>query len=341
MRAEVRPLTLRLRRPLHTATGAIGERTLLILRLEDRSGRVAFGEAAPLEPYDGVSLERCAAALEAHAGVLAGRALDGGAAMLDACRETDPLPQALAAVDLALWSLAGLREGRPVAELLADAPLEAVPVNALIGATDPASAATEAAAAVHAGFRCLKLKVGTGDDPARLRAVRAAVGPDVRLRIDANGAWSAAQAPSRLAELAAVGLELAEEPVHGVAALRAVRAACEVPLALDETGAEPGAIGAGATDAVCLKISRAGGISALLAQAALVRASGSEPYLASTLDGPLGIAAALHCAAALRVTRACGLATLELFDALDPGPLAVRDGMIRVPREAGLGVKPA
>jgi L-alanine-DL-glutamate epimerase-like enolase superfamily enzyme len=341
MRAEVRPFTLRLRRPLRTAHGELDERPLLVLRVEDRSGRVAFGEAAPLEPYDGVSLERCAAALEAHAAVLSGRALDGGAAMLDACRAADDLPQALAAVDLALWSLAGLREGRPVSALLTDRPLDAVPVNAVIGADDPEAAAAEAARAVRAGFTCLKVKAGVGDDAARLRAVRAAAGPDVLLRIDANGAWTAQEAPARLAELAEAGLELAEEPVHGVAALRAVRAASDVPLALDETGALPGAIGAGATDAVCLKISRAGGVSALLAQAALVRASGAEPYLASTLDGPLGIAAALHCAAALRVTRACGLATLDLFDGLDPGPLAVRDGAIRVPREPGLGVKPA
>ena len=56
-------------------------------------------------------------------------------------------------------------------------------------------------------------------------------------------------------------------------------------------------------DAVCLKVSRCGGISRLLAQAALVRASGADVYLASTFDGPLGIAAAVHCAAALKTDR--------------------------------------
>lgn len=341
MRAEVRALTLRLRRPLATAFGAVSERPLLVLRVEDRSGRVAFGEAAPLEPYDGVSLERCRAALEAHAAVLAGRGTDGGAALLDACREADDLPQALAAVDLALWSLAGIREQRPIAALLADAPLAAVPVNALIGAEAPEAAAAEARSAVAAGHHCVKVKVGLGADEARLRAIRAAIGADVALRVDANGAWTAAEAPARLAALAVHGLELAEEPVHGIAALREVRAASDVPVAMDETTAEPGALASGATDAVVLKISRAGGISALLAQAALVRATGSEPYLASNLDGPLGIAAAVHCAAALRLTRPCGLATLSAFADLDPGPLAVRDGAIAVPPGPGLGVKPA
>jgi L-alanine-DL-glutamate epimerase-like enolase superfamily enzyme len=66
-----------------------------------------------------------------------------------------------------------------------------------------------------------------------------------------------------------------------------------------------------------------------------VRASGAEPYVASTFDGPLGIAAALHAAAALRIEAACGLATLDLFADVEH-PLDVRDGAIAVPRGPGL-----
>src|ERR1700691_2734103 len=60
-------------------------------------------------------------------------------------------------------------------------------------------------------------------------------------------------------------------------------------------------------------VARCGGISATLSAAAQARAAGYEVYLASTLDGPLGIAAALHAAAVIRPARACGLATLGLF----------------------------
>lgn len=342
MRAAVEPFTLRLREPLVTAGGTVGERTLLILRVEDAEGRVGWGEAAPLEHYDGVSGERCRAALEAHVAVLrGGPGSGGGAALLDACREADPLPQALAAVDLALWSLAGAREGRPIAAMLADEPLESVPVNATIGAVDRAGAASLAAEAVAAGFSCVKLKVGAGDDAGRVAAVRAAAGPQCALRLDANGAWDVETAVRTIDALAPAGLELVEEPVHGLAALREVRERTAVRIAMDETCAEPGALASGAADAVCLKISRAGGISALLAQAALVRTTGAEVYLASTLDGPLGIAAAVHCAAALRVELPCGLATLGMFEGLDPGPLAAVDGRLAVPRTPGLGVKPA
>ena len=100
---------------------------------------------------------------------------------------------------------------------------------------------------------------------------------------------------------------------------------------------QPGSLTAKVADAVCLKVSRCGGISRLLAQAALVRASGADVYLASTFDGPLGIAAAVHCAAALRPTSACGLGTLPLF-AGEFDVLSVQDGVIAVPTKPGLGV---
>ena len=78
------------------------------------------------------------------------------------------------------------------------------------------------------------------------------------------------------------------------------------------------------------------------AAGSLVRASGAELYLASTLDGPVGIAAALHAAAALASRGPlahCGLATLSLFENLDD-PLPVRAGRIALPTAPGLGVEP-
>jgi o-succinylbenzoate synthase len=335
MRVTITQRTLRFAAPLFTAYGRLAERQLLELRIEDSNGVAGRGEAAPLEPYDGVSTDRARAALEAYRAVLEdGDALES-AGLLDACRAADDLPQALAAVDLALWDRAGRRAGRPVADLLSDDSLDAVAVNATVGADDRAGAAAQAAAARAAGFQCVKLKVGTGDDAGRVAAVRAVLGPHAELRLDANGAWTVDEAVRAIETLAPAGLELVEEPVHGLDALRAVRERVAVRIAMDETAAVPGALASGAADAVCLKLGRCGGISGLLACAALVRASGAEPYLASTFDGPLGIAAALHAAAALRVAPACGLATLDLFDAVEH-ELRARAGAMAVPRGPGL-----
>jgi L-Ala-D/L-Glu epimerase len=178
--------------------------------------------------------------------------------------------------------------------------------------------------------------VGVGDAAGRVAAVRAAAGAGVALRLDANGAWTVEQAIAAIESLAPAGIELVEEPVHGINALAQVRRAVPVRVAMDETAGDPGALASGAADAVCLKLSRCGGIAGLLAAAELVRATGAEPYIASTLDGPIGIAAAVHAAAALSPLPPCGLATLGLFD--EEPALKVVDGAIQVPDAPGLGV---
>jgi L-alanine-DL-glutamate epimerase-like enolase superfamily enzyme len=328
--------TFRFRDELRTAYGELTSRELLGVTLTDDQGLEGHGEAAPLQPYDGVSIERVMRALRAYQAVVA--APPRGVRALDACRVADDLPQALAAVDMALWDLAGRRAGKPVCELLADRPAASVAVNASIDAEDPDRAAAAAAAAVRAGYGTVKVKVGRGDDVGRVAAVREAIGPDALLRLDGNGAWSVVQAERMLGLLAPHGLELVEEPVRGLEATRALRARVPVRIAIDETAGTPGALTARVADAVCLKISRCGGIGGLLAAASLVRATGGDVYLASTYDGPRGIAAALHAAAALAPLPACGLATLGLFASPPPAALRVVDGHLGVPAGPGLGV---
>jgi L-Ala-D/L-Glu epimerase len=328
-----------LRTPLRAAWGELSEREVLRVRVDFGGGDFGLGEAAPLEPYDGVALESVIAALDAYEAVLA-RASPRSthAELLAACASERSLPQALAAIDLALWDRAGRRTGFPVAQLIAAGAVRSVAVNATIGVPDRASAAEAAARCAEAGFRCLKLKVGIGDDAGRLAAVRAAVGDQMAIRVDANGAWASPdEAVAHLRTLAPVGIELCEEPVHGLEAMKATRVRSPVPVAMDETAAERGAAGSGAADAVCLKISRCGGISGLLRDARAARAAGTKVYVASSLDGPLGIAAGLHAAAGLRASGPvayCGLATLGTFEDMDL--LAPTDGEIAVPPGPGL-----
>jgi L-alanine-DL-glutamate epimerase-like enolase superfamily enzyme len=333
---------LRFSRPIRTSYGSTPDRELLLLSVTE-DGLCGRGEAAPLEPYDGVSVGDVRTALDAHRGVIEDSAGQPRGERLAACQAVSDLPQALAAVDVALCELEALRAGRPLAAWLCDAPLEAVAVSAMVDAEDPAAAADRAADAARQGFGCLKVKVGTGGDLERVRAVRAAAGPQVGLVLDANGAWSVDQAAQALGELAAAQPELVEEPVSGLAALKELRPRTPLALAIDETAADPDALAAGVADAVCLKLSRCGGVSGLLEAAAVARAAGSRVYLGSTYDGPIGIAATLHAAAALHPDHPCGLATLSLFaDLGDLAPaalqLAVRAGQITVPRGPGLGV---
>src|ERR687895_2319218 len=212
----VEPMNLKLREPVWAAWGVLEERHLLRVRLDYGGGDYGDGEAAPLEPYDGVPLAAVQAALDVYAEVLA-RADERTthAELLAACAAERPLPQALAAIDLALWDRAGRRTGFPVAQLIAAGAVRSVPVNATIGVPDRAGAAEAAARCAEAGFRCLKLKVGIGDDAGRLAAVRAAVGDQMAIRVDANGAWqSPDEAVAHPPALSPPGIELCEEPGH-------------------------------------------------------------------------------------------------------------------------------
>jgi L-alanine-DL-glutamate epimerase-like enolase superfamily enzyme len=325
-----------MRTPFLASHGTVTERELLIVSLESDDGLVGYGEAAPLPSYDGVSIDCVIDALESLRPLLAGyrdaAPIDD---LLARCSEQTVLAPALAAVDLALWDLAGRRTREPVWRLLGARRAAPVPVNWTISADDRAGAAREAAEARTAGFATVKVKVGMGDDAGRLAAVRAFAGPAMAIRIDANGVWSVQQAEANLRALAGVDLELCEEPVRGVAATRALRRLTEVPLALDESAEDPDALHSPAADHLCLKVSRCGGISGTIEAAARARAAGYGVYLASTLDGPLGIAAALHAAAVIRPDRACGLATLGLF-ADPPRALTPAAGALAAPMTPGL-----
>jgi L-alanine-DL-glutamate epimerase-like enolase superfamily enzyme len=330
VRLEIAPRRLRLRTPLRTAHGTVSERELLDVLILGADGVAGAGEAAPLPSYDGVELDDVRAALEDCRPIVHDAEGLPRAMVLAECRKAAVLPQAVAAIDLALWDLEGRRADVPVWRLLGAHPdPPPVAVNALIAAEDRAGAAAEAARAAEAGFGCVKLKVGIGDDAGRVAAV-----------LDANGAWERDEALAHLRALAPSGIELIEEPVHGVEQLRAVAEQSDVPVVMDETAVAPGALASGATPTVCLKLSRCGGITGLLEAAETVRAAGSEVYLASTLDGPLGIAGALHAAAVLKPTRPCGLATLDAFEGLvlDPA-LTVERGVMRAPTGPGLGVR--
>lgn len=320
MRRSVVKLSIPLREPFVTASGVLAARELLLLRLEDADGVCGYGEAAPFEPYDGVSIESVAAALTGSAG--------------------GPRPaQARAAGEMADLDLRGRQSGRPIAE----PGLEAIAVNRTLSAGPPDEVGEHAAEGVRAGYSCFKLKVGLPDDAERVAAVRAALGPWPALRVDANGAWSPAEAIATIAALAPYDIEFVEQPCATLAELAEVRRAVAVPVAADEVIASASdvrsAAAAEACDVVNVKLASCGGFAGARETLRAARAHGMEPFLSSTFDGPWGIAAALQLAASERVSLACGLATLELFDAALARALRPpRHGLLAVPQGPGLGV---
>lgn len=161
---------------------------------------------------------------------------------------------------------------------------------------------------VIAGFGCLKIKASAAHDTvAGLRAVRAAVGPEITLRVDANQAWDAETAIRiiRAGEDAGLGVELVEQPVaaHDLDALAAVTDAVDTPIMADEsvrTARDVRRISdRGAADLVNIKLAKTGGLAEALAAAEAARAAGLGLVIGCMMESHVGVSAAAHLAAAV------------------------------------------
>ncbi len=216
-----------------------------------------------------------------------------------------------------------------------------VPVNVTVPAVDPEQAHRIVRAG---GCRTAKVKVAEpgqtlADDQARLEAVRDALGPDGRVRIDVNGLWDldTAAASIPLLDRAAGGLEYVEQPCPSVEDLAAVRRRVAVPIAADESirrAADPYRVrDLEAADVAVLKVQPLGGVRACLRIAEDI---GLPVVVSSALESSVGIAAGVALAAALpELPYACGLATVQLLAAdVVVDPLLPVDGElpVRVPQ---------
>ncbi len=215
-----------------------------------------------------------------------------------------------------------------------------VPVNVTVPAVGPDRAHALVAAS---GCRTAKVKVAEpgqsfADDLARVEAVRDALGPAGRMRVDVNGLWDVDTAERRLRELARFGLEYAEQPCAGVPELaqlrrRLARAGIDVPIAADESIRRSGdperVVAEEAADIAVLKVQPLGGVRRCLE---LAERLGLPVVVSSALESSVGLAAGVALAAALpELPYACGLNTATMFTAdVTAEPLVAVDGEIAV-----------
>ncbi len=339
-----------------TAQGELGAREGVIIKLEADNGLFGLGEAAPLPEFGGGTVAEVLARLDAISAGLPGMSLETLEAQITEWLEyPEPGVTALACgLDMAACDLLAQIEGLPLAAFLSPTtnfqPPIAIPVNATIAAPDDFRAAQAAAQAVSQGFGCIKLKVGmaatVGQEIARVGAVRAAIGPVVKLRLDANGAWTAARAIEILRAVAEFEIELVEQPTvpYDLKRLALVRQAVTIPIAAEEpvTGlpAARAIIRAEAADILVIKPMVVGGLRVGRQIIELAQAAGLQAFVTTTLDSGIAIAGALHLAATLSEPRRhCGLATAQLLtDTLVQNLPPVVNGQMVVPTAPGLGV---
>lgn len=328
-----------LKTPLHTSAGTIEGRRGFLLQVDG-----AYGEATPLPGWT-ESYEDCKRVLETAAVLLRdGRPWDDA---IEICSDT---PAARHAVDLTHVDHEAKGAGVPLAASLSDGNdfAESVPVNETIGHAPARETAAHARRAVTSGFDCLKIKVGgrpVPGDVERIRAVRTEVGTDVELRADANGAWTPGQAREAMDAFDDLDVTYVEQPLPAddLSELADLRRDTSIGVALDESLASNrlgDVLMIGAADVVVLKPMALGGIERTHTLAQRASELDVTPIVTTTIDAVVARTAALHVAASLGGTDACGLATAsKLSNDLADDPSPVVNGRMTVPDAPGVGVQ--
>ena len=248
---------------------------------------------------------------------------------------------ACCAIDVLAHDRASQAAGVTLRDFLGLAGGEPPPTSFTIGIAEPQVMAERAAKAAAQGFTVLKVKLGQGDAVAALSAIRERFSGT--MRVDPNAAWTAAEAPARIASLVPFDLEFVEQPIDpkDIDGLRRVRAASPLPIVADEAAIRASDVPrlVGACDGINVKLQKCGGVAAARAMIAVAHESGLKVMLGCrAAETSVAIAAAAHLAPAVEWADLDGnlLITDDPFRAV-----AVENGRFVFPKRPGLGAIPA
>jgi o-succinylbenzoate synthase len=342
-------------RPLRSRFSIFGGDTdavqSIFVRLTDECGCQGVGETTPMPAYSGVSVAGAEHALAtsllpAVLGVPAApQALH---AAMDRAAAASPL--ARAAVDIACFDLLGKHAGTSVTDLLGKPVRDQVPLAWVLGYMPTDQLLEETAQALAAGYRTLKLKVGSdwNRDVEAVRAVRAAW-PSLRLRIDANQGYDFDTALKVCAQLDDAELEMLEQPLPAgsVAEMARLRAAVPIPIEADESLQSVAdarvLIAAKACDVFNLKILKPGGLLGSAEVVAIAEEAGIPVMIGSMPELGVATAAGFHLARILtRLPYACELMGPQMVesDVVSSSSVRFSDGDLSIADDvSGLGVE--
>jgi muconate cycloisomerase len=373
--AGVETIRFRLpRRRVHRTSFSIDEGgdpigTYVLVKLTSDTGRVGWGEAPVLikwggdhMKYYGESTTTTEHVIKDYlAPVLVGAdPLNLEPILFEMDRRVKGYPYAKAAVDTALYDLIGQHLNVPVYQLLGGARSEWVLLCHSIGIMPIDEAVREACEVVAQGVKVIKLKVGINPehDVALVRQVREAVGPELRLTLDANQGYATAyEAIRTIRAIQPYDIQFVEQPVQGLDEMARVARAVDVPLMADESAWTPQDIiqinQLEAARIVSLYTTKAGGMYNAKKVAAVCEATNIVCNVNGSIESGVGNAANLHLACSTRVVRLAsvlpvttpagqgtsGNVGLFYLDDIVTEAFEYKDGALRVPQGPGLGVK--
>ena len=342
-------------RPVVASFGAIEERAIAMVAVEDADGAVGWGDI--WGNFPSITTEyRARLAGRLLPDLLLGKTVDDIPAHYAAAMrqlrvlsiqsgEYGPIASAVAAADQALWDLEARRRGVPLRRLLDPGARDSIPAYA--SGLNPDDGPEMALRARQAGYRNFKLKVGFGDETDRgnIAAIRQDMGGGERLFVDANQRWDLETAERAAGWLADAGVGWLEEPMRADAPdedWRRLRAGMRLPLAGGENLTDHDLIdrALGWLDIMQPDVGKWGGVSDNAAIARRALAAG-RTYCPHWLAGGLGL---LHSANILAAIGGDGLLEMDvnanpLREAVVGEALKLKDGQVRLPDGPGLGIE--
>jgi muconate cycloisomerase len=265
-----------------------------------------------------------------------------------ASRLTPSQPGAVVGVELACIELVCRRAGIALYDYVGGAIHDRLLFNGWVGELPPDEAVAEALRWKNAGFKSMKIKVGNdaAKDSARVKAVRDAVGKDIKLRMDANMQCTVDQALALCKAVKSCDMQLFEQPVHkdDLAGLARIRREGGIPIMADESISDHQSlirvIKADCADFVKFGIKQAGGLLATARMLATAEAAGLPVVLGHGFGLDLSTTAEIMLAATSRnvVPGLECVGPLKVVDTVAKTRLDISSGSIALPSGPGLGI---
>ena len=311
---ELKHISIPLKKTFKTALRIVdsAENTVVLIHADD--GSVGYGEAPPTVAITGDTNESIIASIQLMEKSLLGADLDQFDRIMESINSSCiRSTSAKAAVDMAVYDLKAKSCGKPLYQYLGGY-RNFVETDLTISINEPDEMREDAVSAKEQGFNALKLKVGIdpSKDILRVEAIRKAVGPQIKLRLDANQGWTPKEAVRviRTLEENGMDIELVEQPVKALdfEGMKYVTEQVSTPIMADESLFNPQdalrLLQMKAADLLNIKLMKCGGIYNALKINAIAESYGVECMLGSMIESKISLTAAAHLAAAKKnITR--------------------------------------
>ncbi|MDF2674225.1 MAG: Mandelate racemase/muconate lactonizing protein [Clostridiales bacterium] len=302
-------ISIPLKKPFKTALRTVNSVEDLVVKVITDTGHTGFGEAPPTAVITGDTTGSIADAVEGYIKKqIVGLDIENiEEIMLRIDKALIKNTSAKAAVDIAIYDLFGQLHKAPLYKLLGGY-RDKITTDITISVNEPEQMAKDSIEAAELGYNTLKIKVGkdSNTDMQRMKAIRAAVGYDINLRIDANQGWKPKEAVMVLRKMEDAGLniEFVEQPViaHDFEGLKYVTDNVSIPVLADESVFSPAdalkIMQMRAADYVNIKLMKTGGIHNALKICSMAEVYGVECMIGCMLESKISVTAAVHLAGA-------------------------------------------